>query len=147
MKMCGPQIWLCLFMFRPIASKHLNSLTTTATHSWPIDSPSSCPGLHDLRIACRNTYDNMKAISLHSNITDQLMDYVMVKAICIGIIDTSRHHFGGLSIGQLTRWCRGNASALGDRGPGSISGSGKCFYVWFFVMCWCEIMCDIIKLN
>jgi len=30
-----------------------------------IDSPPSCPGLHDLRIACLNTYFNIKAISLH----------------------------------------------------------------------------------
>jgi len=32
---------------------------------------------------------------------------------------------------QLTRWCSGNASALGARGPGtgSIPGSGKGFYV------------------
>jgi len=58
-----------------------------ATHSWPIDSLSSCPVLHDLRIAGLNVYDNMKAISLYYNITDQLMDYVMVIAICIGIID------------------------------------------------------------
>jgi len=28
LKMSGPQIWLCLFTFRPIASKQLNSLTT-----------------------------------------------------------------------------------------------------------------------
>jgi len=28
LKMCGPQIRLCLFTFRPIASKQLNSLTT-----------------------------------------------------------------------------------------------------------------------
>ena len=28
MKMSGPQIWLCLFTFRPIASKQLNGLTT-----------------------------------------------------------------------------------------------------------------------
>jgi len=41
---------------------------------WPIDRPPSCPGLHDLRIACLNTYYNMKAISLHYNITDQLSD-------------------------------------------------------------------------
>ena len=39
-----------------------------------IDSPPSCPGLHDLRIACLNTYYNMKAISFHYNITDQLSD-------------------------------------------------------------------------
>ena len=28
LKMSGPQIWLCLFTFRPIASKQLNGLTT-----------------------------------------------------------------------------------------------------------------------
>jgi len=28
LKMCGPQIRLCLFTFRPIVSKQLNSLTT-----------------------------------------------------------------------------------------------------------------------
>jgi len=43
-------------------------------NNWPIDSPPSYPGLHDLRIACLNTYYNMKAISLHYNITDQLSD-------------------------------------------------------------------------
>ena len=32
--MSGPQIWLCLFTFRPIASKQLNSLTTIDTFSW-----------------------------------------------------------------------------------------------------------------
>ena len=32
--MCGPQIRLCLFTFRPIASKELNSLTTINTFSW-----------------------------------------------------------------------------------------------------------------
>jgi len=32
--MCGPQIRLCLFMFRPIASKQLKSLTTIVTLSW-----------------------------------------------------------------------------------------------------------------
>ena len=42
--------------------------------NWPIDSPPSCPGIHDLRIAYLNTYHNMKAISLHYNITDQLSD-------------------------------------------------------------------------
>ena len=36
--------------------------------------PPFCPGLHDLHIACLNTYYNMKAISLHYNITDQLSD-------------------------------------------------------------------------
>ena len=55
--------------------------------NWPIDSPPSCPALHDLRIACLNTYYNVKAISLRYNITDQLSDLVMVIAICIGMID------------------------------------------------------------
>jgi len=32
--MCGPQIRLCLFTFRPIASKQLNSLTTIDSLSW-----------------------------------------------------------------------------------------------------------------
>jgi len=50
LKMSGPQIWLCLFTFRPIASKQLNCLTY-------------------------NRYS------------------------------------------QLTQWCSGNASALGERGP------------------------------
>jgi len=34
LKMCGPQIRLCLFTFRPIASKQLNSLTTSDILSW-----------------------------------------------------------------------------------------------------------------
>jgi len=34
LKMCGPQIRLCLFTFRPIASKSLNSLTTIDILSW-----------------------------------------------------------------------------------------------------------------
>jgi len=34
LKMCGPKIWLCLFTFQPIASKHLNSFTTIVTLSW-----------------------------------------------------------------------------------------------------------------
>ena len=34
MKMCGPQIRLCLFTFRPIASKQLNILTTINSPSW-----------------------------------------------------------------------------------------------------------------
>jgi len=33
LKMRGPQIRLCLFTFRPIALKHLNSLTTIDTFS------------------------------------------------------------------------------------------------------------------
>jgi len=34
LKMSGPQICLCLFTFRPIASKQLNGLTTIDTVSW-----------------------------------------------------------------------------------------------------------------
>jgi len=34
LKLSGPQIRLCLFTFRPIASKQLNSLTTIDTLSW-----------------------------------------------------------------------------------------------------------------
>ena len=34
LKMCGPHIRLCLFTFRSIASKHLNSLSTIDTFSW-----------------------------------------------------------------------------------------------------------------
>jgi len=34
LKMSGPQIWLCLFTFRHIASKQLNRLTTINTVSW-----------------------------------------------------------------------------------------------------------------
>jgi len=33
LKMSGPQIWLCLFTFRAIASKQLNGLTTIVTLS------------------------------------------------------------------------------------------------------------------
>ena len=53
--MSGPQIWLCLFTFRPIASKKLDGLTTIDTLSWlggavvthPLwvqEVPSSIPG-------------------------------------------------------------------------------------------------------
>ena len=31
LKTCGPQIWLCLFMFRPITLKHLSCLTAIHT--------------------------------------------------------------------------------------------------------------------
>jgi len=34
LKMSGPQSRVCLFTFRPIASKQLNSLTTILTFSW-----------------------------------------------------------------------------------------------------------------
>jgi len=34
LKLSGPQIRLCLVMFRPIVSKQLNSLTTIDTLSW-----------------------------------------------------------------------------------------------------------------
>jgi len=54
LKMSGPQILLCLFTFRPIASKKLNSLTTinalsslggaVVTHPlWVQDVPGSIP--------------------------------------------------------------------------------------------------------
>ena len=54
LKMSGPQIWLCLFTFRPIASKQLNGLTTIDTLSrlggavvthplWMLDVPGSIP--------------------------------------------------------------------------------------------------------
>jgi len=33
LKKSGPQIWLCLFTFRPIASKQINGLTTIDTVS------------------------------------------------------------------------------------------------------------------
>jgi len=33
LKMSGPHIWLCLFTFRPIASKQINGLTTIDTLS------------------------------------------------------------------------------------------------------------------
>jgi len=33
LKMCGPEIWLHLFTFGPIASKQLNSLTTIVSLS------------------------------------------------------------------------------------------------------------------
>ena len=54
LKMSGPQIWLCLFTFRPIASIQLNSLTNidslsyldgaVVTHPlWVQDVPGSIP--------------------------------------------------------------------------------------------------------
>jgi len=54
-KMSGPQIWLCLFTFRPIASKQLNGLTSIDTVSllggavvthplWVQEVPGSIPG-------------------------------------------------------------------------------------------------------
>jgi len=41
--MSGPQIRLCLFMFRPIASKQLNSLLTINTFSWLGGAVVTCP--------------------------------------------------------------------------------------------------------
>jgi len=68
MKITGPQIWLCLFTFRPIASKQLNGLTTIDTLSWlgdPVvthplwvqEAPGSIPGsgkgfMFDLLFCC-----------------------------------------------------------------------------------------------
>jgi len=65
--MSGPQIWLCLFTFRPIASKQLNGFSTIDTLSW----------------------------------------------------------LGG-SVVTHPLWMQ--------EVPGSIPGSGKDFYVWFFVL-------------
>jgi len=70
LKMCGPQIRLCSFTFRPIESKQLNSLTTIDTLSWLSGAV----------------------------VTHQLWEQEV---------------------------------------PGSISGSGKGFYVWFFVLLLC----------
>jgi len=66
-QMCGPQIRLCVFTFRPISSKQLNSLTTIETLSWLAGAVVTHP----------------------------------------------------LSVQEFA---------------GSISGSGKGFYVWFFVL-------------
>jgi len=52
LKMCGLQIRLCLFTFRPIASKQLSSLTTidtlsggVVTHPFRVQEvPGSIPG-------------------------------------------------------------------------------------------------------
>jgi len=41
--MCGPQIWLCLFTFRPIALKQLNSLTIFDTFGWLVGSEATHP--------------------------------------------------------------------------------------------------------
>jgi len=65
--MCCKQIRLCLFTFRPIASKQLKSLTKIDTLSWLVDAVLTHP--------------------------------LWVQKV-----------------------------------PGSISGSGKGFYVWFFVL-------------
>jgi len=43
LKMCGPQIRLCLFTFRPIASKQLNSLTTIDILSWLVGAVVTYP--------------------------------------------------------------------------------------------------------
>jgi len=65
--MSGPQIWLCLFTFWPIASKELNSLTTIDTLSWlsgavvthplwvqedPGSIPDSCKGFYVWFFVC-----------------------------------------------------------------------------------------------
>jgi len=52
-------VWLTPIVNKLFVRKHFQN--------WPIDSPPSCPGLHGLRIACLNTYYNMKAIALHYN--------------------------------------------------------------------------------
>jgi len=58
----------------PCSLTVVSILTYYSICNWPIDSPPFCPGLHDLRIDCLNTYYNIKAISLHYTITDQLSD-------------------------------------------------------------------------
>jgi len=55
-------------------SGHFSVRCMSRPDNSPIDSPPSCPGLHDLRVASLNTYYNIKTISLHYNITDQLSD-------------------------------------------------------------------------
>ena len=67
--MSGPQIWLCLFTFRPIASEKLNGLSAIDTISW--------------------------------------LGSAVVK-----------HPFWVQEV------------------SGSIPGSGKCFYIWFFDLLW-----------
>jgi len=50
LKMSGPHIWLCLFTFRPIASKQLSGLTTTQLTRWYSGNASALgargPGLN-----------------------------------------------------------------------------------------------------
>jgi len=76
-------VYICLgFIDKSKKSSRTNHVRQDAKEGRP-----SCPGLHDLRIACLNTYYNIKAIPLHYNITDQLSDQVMVIAICIVMID------------------------------------------------------------
>jgi len=67
----------------------------------PIDSPPSFPGRHNLHIAWLNTVYNMKAILLHYNITDQLLDTKgsPTKQVRQDTI------LGGVSIGQLFGSC------------------------------------------
>ena len=66
-----------LFMDRLLAQEDEDAervLVTFLYNNCPIDSPPFCPGFHDLRIACLDTYYNMKAISIYYNITNQLSD-------------------------------------------------------------------------
>jgi len=76
-------IWSIIYCFCCLCSifiplncwmRMMKSLCLPSLSNWPIDSPPLCPGLHGLRIASLNTYYNMKAISLHYNITGQLSD-------------------------------------------------------------------------
>ena len=70
----------CVFIGKLHVLHYKNSLVTWSAEclgtgrNGPFDSTPSCPGLHDLRIAGPNTYYNMKAITRHYNITDQLSD-------------------------------------------------------------------------
>ena len=103
----------CLLLTLTIGTLGRLCFPCCPSDNWPIDNPPSCPGLHDLRIACLNTYYNMKAISFHYNITKPI--------IGLGDGDSDLHRYdwqvntidgptklvrqdailGGLSIGQL----------------------------------------------
>ena len=80
LKMSGPQIWLCLFTFRSIASEQLNGLTTIDILSW----------------------------------------------------------LGGAVVTHPL-WVQ--------EVPGSIPGSGKGFYVWFFLYCCCCVFTFLSKTH
>jgi len=68
-------LWSCVaYDNRTTFSKYTPELTCVCFVNWPIDSPQFCPAHHDLPITCLNTDYNMKAISRHYNITDQLSD-------------------------------------------------------------------------
>jgi len=83
LKMCGPQIQLCLFTFRPIASKQLKLLTTIdtliglrsakVTHSlWVQEVPGSIPGsgkgfMFDFLFCCYTLSKSILFVSKYCN--------------------------------------------------------------------------------